>query len=246
MKSKSKLIALVSSILVIASITGCSAKITSKSNKTTVDKKVIEIDGAKKADVKIDMGIGELIIDKSTDKMMEGEFTYTKADWKPEISYKVNGDEGTLNIKQPSSMNTNINIGINKDEYKWELSLNKDIPTNLDIDMGVGEGNINLREVNLKELNIKSGVGKMSVDLSGDYKEDVEVDIEGGVGETTLYLPKNIGVRVKAEKGLGSIKEGKLKKESNNVYVNDSYGKTKNSIQIEVEAGIGEIKLELK
>lgn len=37
-----------------------------------------------------------------------------------------------------------------------------------------------------------------------------------------------------------------LKKESDYVYINNSYGKTKNTIDIEVKAGIGKIKLKLK
>lgn len=243
MKLKNKLLVLIS-IVSLALITGCTTKISFNSNKIKVYKETIEIDGAKKAKVNIDMGVGELIIDKSTSKMMEGEFSYTEETWKPEISYKVNGDEGTLNIKQPSSFNKNINIG--KSEYKWDFSLNKDLPTDLNINMGVGEGKINLSEINLKELDVKSGVGELTIDLSGNYKEDVKVDIKGGVGDTTLYLPKDIGVKVEAENGIGTIKAEGFKKEDKGIYVNDSYGKTKNSIEIEIEAGVGEFQFKLK
>lgn len=227
--------------------TGCAITIngpvSTKDEKITVDKKVIELEGVKKANIKIGMGVGDLIIDKNTDKLMEGEFSYKNQKWKPEVNYKVNGDEGELKLNQPNTKEVNVKVG--KNDYKWDLMLNKHIPMNMDVELGVGRGNINLKEVNIKNLNIKTGVGDMVIDLTGNYKEDVNLTIDGGVGNTVVYLPKNIGVKVKAEKGIGEIKTNELKKE-NDFYINDSYKKTKNNINVDVTTGVGRIEFKLK
>jgi hypothetical protein len=43
------------------------------------------------------------------------------------------------------------------------------------------------------------GAGEVTVDLTGDWQNDLDVNIEGGVGEITLRLPRGVGVRVEAE-----------------------------------------------
>ncbi|MGY0373900.1 toast rack family protein [Clostridium sp. JNZ J1-5] len=228
-------------------VTGCAITIngpvSTKDKKITVDKKVIELEGVKKANIKLSMGVGDLIIDKNTDKLMEGEFSYRDPEWKPEVDYKVNGNEGELKINQPHTQDVNVKMG--KNDYKWNLMINKHIPMNMDVELGVGKGDINLKEVNIKNLNIKTGVGDIVIDLTGDYKEDVNLTIEGGVGNTIVYLPKNIGVKVKAERGIGAIKTNELKKEDD-FYVNDSYKKTKNNINVDIETGVGRIEFKLK
>ncbi|QGU93806.1 hypothetical protein GOM49_00485 [Clostridium bovifaecis] len=247
MKLKRRFLGLAISFILIVSLSGCGFKITSGSTKTsgkaTVDKKTIELEGAKEVIVKINMGVGNLIIDKSTDKMMDGRFTYINPGWKPEVDYNVQTEKGAININQPSSMSNNTKLGAN--DYRWDLSFNKDIPINMDINMGVGEAELNFQELNIKKLSVKSGVGEATIDFSGNYNGNVDVDIEGGIGETTIYLPKNIGVRVKPDKGIGSIKVYGLKEE-NNEYTNDSYGKTQNNIFVDIKVGIGDLKVKSK
>jgi predicted membrane protein len=142
-------------------------------------------------------------------------------------------------------MKNNNNISIGKNDYTWDLAFNKDIPTDMNIDMGVGKAKVNLQELNMRNLNVKTGVGDVSIDISGKYKNDVNVNIEGGIGKTTVYLPKDIGVKIEANKGIGSLKtNGFIKK--NDEYVNDSYGKTQNNIIVDVKVGIGDLEIKLK
>lgn len=235
-------------LLVVIGLSGCSVKFTSNSKSSgmgQVDKKVIDLGNVKKSEAQIKMAVGELIIDKSTDKMMDGQFTYTKEAWKPEVGYSESGDKGIIDIKSPSDMNMNNNISVGKNEYTWDLAFNKDIPMDMNIDMGVGDAKVNLQELNMKSLYVKTGVGKVSIDISGKYKNDVNVRIEGGIGKTTVYLPKDIGVKIEANKGIGSLKtNGFIKKDDE--YVNDSYGKTQNNIIVDVKVGIGDLEIKLK
>ncbi|MFL0266972.1 toast rack family protein [Candidatus Clostridium radicumherbarum] len=235
-------------LVVVISLSGCSVKFTSNNKNGgmgRVDKKVIDLGNAKESEVQIKMAVGELTIDKSTDKMMDGSFTYTKEDWKPEVGYSESGDKGIIDIKSPSDMQMNNNISIGKSEYTWDLAFNKDIPMDMNIDMGVGEAKVNLQELNMRNLYVKTGVGAVSIDISGKYKNDVNVSIEGGIGKTTVYVPKDIGVKIKANNGIGGLKtKGFIKK--NDEYVNDSYGKTQNNIIVDVKVGIGDLEIKLK
>ncbi len=82
----------------------------------------------------------------------------------------------------------------------------------------------------------------MDVDLTGDRNTDLTADIEGGVGQANIRLPKNVGVIAHASGGIGSINVRGLKHDGDS-YTNDAYGKTPATIRLKVEGGIGQIVL---
>jgi len=70
----------------------------------------------------------------------------------------------------------------------------------------------------------------------------VDVRIEGGVGSATVRLPNSIGVRVHAEGGIGSINVRGLQHRGD-YYVNEAYGTSPITMNVNVEGGVGEIRL---
>jgi hypothetical protein len=83
----------------------------------------------------------------------------------------------------------------------------------------------------------------MDVDLRGPRTTDLDADIEGGVGQGTIRLPQDVGVRVNAEGGIGSINTHGLRREGDE-YVNDALGKSPATIHLRVEGGVGSIDLD--
>ena len=71
--------------------------------------------------------------------------------------------------------------------------------------MGAGESDLDLDSLTLTSLDLEMGAGEPKVDLTGDYAQDFDVSIEGGVGEATVLVPSEVGVRVWAEGGLDKI-----------------------------------------
>jgi predicted membrane protein len=110
------------------------------------------------------------------------------------------------------------------------------------VEMGAGESDLDLDSLTLTGLDLQMGAGRTTVDLTGDYAQDLEASIQGGVGEATVMLPSEVGVMAKAEGGLGKINAEGLKKEGN-AYVNDAYRDTDVTLEIDVEGGVGEINL---
>ena len=95
----------------------------------------------------------------------------------------------------------------------------------------------------LERLNVYTGAGEVELDLIGQWDHDLDASIKGGVGEITVRLPSNVGVRVDASKGIGSIEAYGFTKEGGD-YVNEAYGKSSVTLSIDIDAGIGEIRLE--
>ena len=100
------------------------------------------------------------------------------------------------------------------------------------------------------EMHITGGADQL---MDGDFSYNVsewkpkvsyDVSIEGGVGEATVLLPSEVGVKAKAEGGLGKINAKGLEKVGDS-YVNDAYGESDTNLSVDVKGGVGEINLEV-
>jgi len=206
----------------------------------TTDTKTVEAAGAESAEVNLKMGAGELRVSGGAQALMEAEFTYRTRRRSPEVDYHVSGGRGVLTVRHGRSGGPNF--GSSKNE--WDVRLNSRIPIKLDVDLGAGESRLDLSDIDLRSLTVDMGVGEMRLDLRRSYEQDLDVSIDGGVGSGTIYLPGNVGVRVRVDGGIGSVHAPDFSK-SGHVYTNDAYGKAPVTIDVSVDAGIGTIDLRL-
>jgi predicted membrane protein len=114
----------------------------------------------------------------------------------------------------------------------------------LKVNQGAGRARLTLGGLALSRLDVEIGAGETDVDLSGDWKNDLTANIQGGVGRATVRLPTDVGVRARAQGGIGAIHVHGLKKDGD-AYVNEAYGKSPVTVNVEVQGGVGEINLEL-
>jgi hypothetical protein len=150
----------------------------------------IQPENAKSVHAHLVMGAGELNVTGGADALMEADFAYNVADWKPKVDYDVSGDTGKLSVKQGSGKGVRLG-GDARNE--WDLRLNDEVPTDLVVNMGAGESDLDLDSLSLTGLDLQMGAGETTVDLTGDYDRDFDASIQGGVGEATVMLPSEIG-----------------------------------------------------
>jgi hypothetical protein len=205
------------------------------------ESKSVDPKNAQSARAQLKMGAGELTITGGADQLMEADFSYNVSNWKPKVNYDVSGQEGELIVKQGSAEGANLS---GEARNEWDISLNDELPTDLVVQMGAGESNLDVDSLTLTGVDLQMGAGKTTVDLTGDYAQDFEASIQGGVGEATVLLPSEVGVKAKAEGGLGKINAKGLKREGDS-YVNDAYGESDVTLNVDVQGGVGEINLEV-
>jgi hypothetical protein len=209
--------------------------------KMQEESKSVDFKNAETARAQLKMGVGELNVTGGADQLMEGDFSYNVSEWKPKVSYDVSGGEGELVVKQGGTNSGSLD---GKARNEWDISLNDEVPTDLVVKMGAGESDLDLDSLTLKGLDLKMGAGKSTIDLTGDYAKSFDATIEGGVGEATVMLPSGVGVKAKAEGGLGKINAEGLKKVGDS-YVNDAYGESDVTLDVDVRGGVGQINLEV-
>ena len=205
------------------------------------ESKSVDPKDAQSSRTQLKMGAGELNLTGGADQLMEADFSYNVSDWKPKVSYDVSADEGELVVKQGGAGGSSLS-GETRNE--WEIRLNDEVPTDLVVQMGAGESDLDLDSLSLTGLKLQMGAGKTTVDLTGDYAKDFDASIQGGVGEATILLPSEVGVKAKAEGGLGKINAEGLKRVGDS-YVNDAYGESDVNLSVEVQGGVGQINLEV-
>ena len=199
--------------------------------------RTVNLQQAKSARAKLEMGAGQLNIDGGSTHSLDADFTFSDSFDEPRIDYHVSDGVGQINISQDSR---SVHFGNSRNE--WNLHFTKDLPLELRVDMGAGQGNLNFRGVPLTRLDLNLGAGQVDVDLTGDRKSDLSADIEGGVGQANIRLPRNVGVIAQASGGIGSISVHGLRHDGDS-YTNEAYGRSPTTIHLKVEGGIGEIVL---
>lgn len=194
-----------------------------------------DLDDAKMARVAIRMGGGQLHIDSGTAKLMEGKFAYNVPDWKPVVEYK--GGSGELALSQP-----NYSASFGNSVNNWDLTLNDGVPLEITANLGAGEANLKLGKMNLRRVEVSIGAGEVKMDLRGEPKQDYTVQIRGGVGETTVQLPKDVGISATVAGGIGDFGAEGLEKRDG-VWVNPDRIGAPVTVRLDVKGGIGQIRL---
>src|SRR5215204_1271321 len=205
------------------------------------ESKSVDPKSAQSARAQLKMGAGELNLTGGADQLMEGDFSYNVSDWKPKVSYDVSDQKGEIVVKQGGTEGVHLDAD---GRNEWDIRLNDEVPTDLVVKMGAGESDLDLDSLALTGLDLQMGAGKTTVDLTGDYTQDFDASIEGGVGEATVLLPSEVGVKANAEGGLGKINAKGLKRVGDS-YVNDAYGESDVNLKVDVKGGIGQINLEV-
>ena len=144
------------------------------------ESRTIQPENAQSVRANLMMGAGELQVVGAADALMEADFSYNVADWKPRVSYEVVGNTGELSVKQGSGGGVRLG-GDARNE--WNLRFNDEVPIDLRVQMGAGESDLDLDSLALPGLSLEMGAGRTTVDLTGDYAQDFDASIQGGVGE---------------------------------------------------------------
>jgi N-terminal domain of toast_rack, DUF2154/Domain of unknown function (DUF5668) len=199
----------------------------------------IDLQGAKGVSADIDIPAGAVTVSGGSGKLLDASFDYDDTEGKPTIDYSVSGDHGNLNITQNDEDNTRW--GGRQDN--WDLRFGSGVPIDLKLNMGAGQSDLKMNQIDLSRLEVHMGAGQLNLDLTGPRTTDLDATVQGGVGSATIRLPKNVGVRVNASGGLGSINAHGLERDGD-AYINAAYGKSAATINLTVEGGVGQINLD--
>jgi hypothetical protein len=197
----------------------------------------IDLGKIERANVQLDLGAGELIVRSGVGKLLRGRFEYNVAAWKPEVTYSANGSSADLTIRQPHGAG-----GFGNTRNTWDLELNDRVLLDFTLNCGAGQSRLEMGDLDLQHVAVSIGAGQVDLDLRGKPSHDYDVKVSGGVGQATVRIPEDVGVRAEAHGGIGHIDVTGLEKRGDH-YENSLYGNSKVNVRLKVEGGIGEIRI---
>lgn len=192
---------------------------------------------ATEANIKLDMGAGELILRGGAQNLVEGTLSYSSAGRKPEIETSEGGDVATVQIREPEGIHFGPHM-----RYRWDLQISDTPRVDVAVNCGAGRARLELGSLALQNVKVNMGAGQVDLDLRGKPSRDYDVHVSGGVGQATIWLPHNVGIRADAHGMLGSIDVVGLQKDGDH-YENDLYNHSDVNVHVRVDGAIGQIRL---
>jgi|SRR5688572_14515982 hypothetical protein len=117
----------------------------------------VDLENAQSVVAELRMGAGELNLTGGADALMEADFAYNVSEWEPEVSYDLSRETGELTVEQGSS-DEGVSLGGDA-RNKWDLRFNDEVPTDLRVEMGAGESDLDLDSLTLTGLDLEMGAG---------------------------------------------------------------------------------------
>ena len=162
----------------------------------------------KDLDVSISYGLGELTIGSSDEKnIIEGSITYDSRRITPKINMESVSSSGVLTIKTKKNKDKDHHIHKIRDfDNELEFYFPPQIKTDLFLDFGVGDAEIDLTNLSITKLNINCGLSDVDIEINKRNNAVCEsVSIENGLGDLEVSGLGNLAAKdIDINIGLGS------------------------------------------
>ena len=194
------------------------------------ERRSIPLAGAESAIVEILFGAGELEIEAGTsDELYSGLFRYNVEQWAPRVTY----DDNVLTIKQGKNKEDwGIPTGLTRNE--WKLEFSPEIPLEMDIKLGAGDGKLDFTGLQLATLDLDMGAGDFV--LRFDEPNEAEMSrftLDTGASKLEVLRIGNASPeQVTLQGGVGDI-------------TLDFTGDWTNSAEMQITSGVGSLTLRL-
>lgn len=191
----------------------------------------------KQGNLKLDLGFGGVYLDSSSSDDLE----YKIPENITKVYSRMTDKTANIEFEQMEKMFFNWGDG---ESMTYDLRLPEDVEWDIDINTGAIEAVIDLKELDVKNLDIDCGAGDIEITY-GEKSPLVYTEIDCGATEVTLNVPKEAGVEINID---GLVNENNfgyhgLRKVSDNIYRSEDFEKQEIKLFIEIDTGVGDVSL---
>ena len=243
--------------LVVGSLTLVGALLLAPAALATESFQSIKLDGAERAEVKIDVDAGRVEITADdppaadvAPNLVSAVYDVTGSGWAPKADYSVTDGVGSLTLRQDTLTGLDLTeaedaAGGNFD-VTWDLAFNPTVPSRLEVDIDAGEAEIIAAGLTLEDLDVEVEAGQIELDLRGVWTTAPgPIKLKTSGGRIVIKVPSGVGVRIDASTSFaGRVVTGDGLAKLDGDWINLSYGQTAITINVEADATVGEITLE--
>ncbi|MGD1996686.1 MAG: hypothetical protein PVH62_07930 [Anaerolineae bacterium] len=125
----------------------------------------------------------------------------------------------------------------------WTLSLNGEVPLSLDLEIGAGDARLDLRDLQVTELRASSGASSTHLTLPA-HAGHTYAEVKAGAASVAIRVPSGVAARIRVGGGLASIGVDRDRfPRVGSFYQSPDYDTAPNKVDVDIEAGVGSIKV---
>lgn len=201
----------------------------------------VPLEGAAEADVRIRYGAGALQIGA----LAAGSSEIVSGTCTGGVDLEVNRSQQRVKVRlhTPRDVFWGFPGEIGPRGLAWNLSLNRGIPLRLKLDVGASESVLELAELMVRELEVRTGASATRVTLPAAAGL-TRVEIHSGAASVSLHLPEGVAGRIHVESGLAGINvdTGRFPPVGGG-YETPGFEAAVNKAEISVKTGVGSIDI---
>lgn len=203
----------------------------------------VDLGDAESASITVKYGAGRLEMDASADegKLVSG--TFTKG-----LDARVNQKGSGLDVvlQPPRRVFPDVFFPgnwISGRGFRWDFGLSKEVPLNLVFETGAVDSYLDLTDLQVKELVVKTGASSTEIKLPAKAG-NTYFKVEAGAASLVIYVPEGVAARVEADSGLASISvdQNRFPKQGG-IYQSADFESADNKIDIRIETGVASIEI---
>jgi hypothetical protein len=201
----------------------------------------IPLQGASKATVRVHHGAGQLHIDASADPgaLVSGTFGGGL-----DQRVRQQGDALDVDLRPPEDFTRWAwpwgwsGAGA----LDWTLGLSRDVALTLDLNTGASQTRMDLSELKVSDLRLRTGASETHVTLPAAGVSRVRV--EAGAASVVLRIPDGVKGKIRMRGALSDIAVDRERfPRSGDVYQSADFDTAPNRIEIDINMGVGSVKL---
>jgi hypothetical protein len=201
----------------------------------------VPLEGTAEGDIRIHYGAGKLQIgvlpDESSD-LVSGMCTGGAV-----VDVNRGQHRTKVRLHTPDDVFWGLGDGIGPHGLAWDLGLNRRIPLRIKLDTGASENILELADLLVRELDMKTGASDTQVTLPAAAGQ-TRVEIHSGAASVNIRLPEGVAGRIHVESGLSSINvdTGRFPSVGDG-FETPGFDTAANKAEITVKAGVGAIDI---
>ncbi|MFN8620797.1 MAG: hypothetical protein U0869_08655 [Chloroflexota bacterium] len=193
---------------------------------------VLPLAGAPEAEVRLQFGAGELRVARAAPgNLVDGRF-------EGGVVYRSPGP-GLVELRPDSASGWPVS----GQPLRWSVGLTGEVPLDLRLDTGASKAMVDLIDLRLRLLEIRSGAAETRVRLPGNAGQ-TWVRTETGVASLWLDIPPGVAARIRSRMALGrtSVDAARFLRFAEG-WQSPDFERNPNRVDIEIQGGVGQVTI---
>jgi hypothetical protein len=195
----------------------------------------IPLEGAENARVVVRHGAGRLSIEGGAES---GELLSGTASGGIEFRKRIKNGKLRVDVQAPGRI---YNVLPFTKPLIWDLKISEEIPLELDVRGGANETNLDLSNLNVTNLNLRTGASETIVTMPAKVKH-TRAEAHCSVASVRINIPEGVAARIRSSGGLSNVSIDRDRfPRSGGAYQSPDYDTAECKLELYLSMGIGSL-----